>query len=300
MINGRELQAGDAPPPVSTVSISVGYFNVLDVKLLEGRLFDDADGTPGHENAIVNERLAQMFLSDGVRLGRHIRLADGGAANASPWLTVVGVSPNVRQRTQGLLPDPVVYLPLAAAPPASLALIARTASVPGALASPLREAVRALDPTLPLYRTKTMDDVINQSLWNARMSQDIIATIALIGLLLSAVGLYAVAAHTVVDRTREIGLRIALGAQQAQVVWSVLRGALWQLAAGVVLGTLGSVLWSQPWVPRTPDAQLQPRAIDPTILVPAVLVLTAVALIACYLPARRATKVDPMVALRCE
>jgi predicted permease len=300
IINGLALQAGDTPAPVSTVSISAGYFDALDVKLREGRMFDGADGTPGHENAIVNERLAQMFFGDGVPLGRHIRLGDTGTANASPWLTVVGVSPNVRQRTQGLLPDPVVYVPLAAAPPADLALIARTASTPAALVSPLREAVRALDPGLPFYRTKTMEEVINQSLWNTRMSQDILATIALIGLLLSAVGLYAVAAHAVADRTREIGLRMALGAQRAHVMWSVLRGAMWQLGAGVVLGTFGSVLWDQPWVPRNADAQLQPRAIDATILISVVLVLAAVALVACYVPARRATEVDPMVALRCE
>jgi putative ABC transport system permease protein len=299
-ISGRETQSGDALPPVSTVSISADYFKVLDVTLLEGRPFDDADGTAGHETAIINARLAEMFLGDGVRLGRRIRLADRGGAEGAPWLTIVGVSPNVRQHTQGLLPDPVVYTPIVAAPPASLALMARTAYAPGALAAPLREAVRGLDPTLPLYRTRSLDDVINQNLWNARISQDIIATIALIGLLLSAVGLYAVAAHAVADRTREIGLRMALGAQRAQVVWPVLRGALRSLAAGMVVGALGSVLWSQLWLPRNPDALLQPRATDPAVLIPVVLVMTTVELVACYLPARRATSVDPMIALRCE
>ena len=155
-INGRELQAGEIPPPVSTVSISVGYFNGLDVRLLEGRGFDDADGTPGHGTAIFNERLAQMFLGDGVRVGRQIRLGDKGPANTSPWLTVVGVSPNVRQRTQGLLPDPVVYMPLAAGPPASLALMARRRFTPGR-SRHLAGSRMALDPTLPLYRTKSMD-----------------------------------------------------------------------------------------------------------------------------------------------
>jgi predicted permease len=299
-IDGRAPEAGDAPPRVSTVSIGARYFDVLDVKLRKGRLFDGVDGLPGHENVIVNERLAQMFFGDGDPLGRRVRLGESGTATASPWLTIVGVSPNVRQRPQGLLPDPVVYVPLAGAPPASLALIARAASAPAALVSPLREAVRALDPSLPLYRTRTMDEVINRSLWNSRMSQDIIATIALIALLLSAVGLSSVAAHAVADRTREIGVRIALGAQQVDVAWRVVRDALSQVAAGMVLGTAGSVLWEQPWVPRSPDAQLEPRAIDPTILIPVALVMVVVALIACYLPARRATKIDPVIALRCE
>jgi len=214
------------------------------------------------------------------------------------WTTIVGVSPTVRQRSLPD-PDPVVYLPVRAAPPPVAAIVVRTPSEPATIAPRLRDAVRALDPGLPLYRLMPLEQALVESQWNARVSNMIATSIALVALGLAAVGLYAVTAHAVVQRTQEIGIRMALGADTLHVVLIVVRRAMVQLALGVVAG-VGCILgWERVFSQNTGAAGLY-RLSDPANLTAVALVLLVVAVIASIAPAWRAAHLDPVTALRYE
>lgn len=159
-----------------------------------------------------------------VGIGPHYLITAEGAKPSDSWLTIVGVSPTVRQRDLRE-PDPIVYLPLRAAPAAIVSLMARSRASPDTLGSTLREAVRRLDPDVPLYRVMTLDRAIEDARWNGRLSSTLAVSISLIAVALAAVGLYAVTAHAVAQNMPEIGVRIALGAQPSHLAWMTLKGA---------------------------------------------------------------------------
>lgn len=159
---------------------------------------------------------------------------------ASAWLTIVGLVPNVRQRNfQQPNPDAIVYVPYRMEPERGLSIVARTQGDPTALTNAFRDAVRAVDPDLPVFQVFPMDHVLAQARWPFRVFGSLFATFALIALLLSGVGLYAVTAYSVTQRTQEIGVRMALGAQPTQVSWLILRQGLLQLAIGLTIGMAG-------------------------------------------------------------
>lgn len=295
-IDGQPPVPGQPPPTVSTLAIGSAYFATLGVSVLEGRDFVDTDGRPGHETAIVNQRFAAMHFPGQDPVGRRIRLMTPNTPATSQWVTIVGISPTIRQRPQGIEPDPVVYLPLRAAPPVTTAVMMRNLSDTGALAPLLREELRVLDPDLPVYRVMTMEQVISESKLNGRVSQALITIIACIALLLAAVGLYAVTAHAVAQRTQEIGIRMALGARSPQVMTLVLKQAARQLGLGLIMGVLGTVAWQ--WL--FGDSSQRYRMTDPIGLVIVAVLIIAVGLVACLWPVRRATSLDPVLALRCE
>jgi putative ABC transport system permease protein len=297
-IEGRPANARDALPTVWTLTVSTRYFDALELRLRRGRAFTDRDGAPGHETAIVNQRFADMYFAKDDPLEHRIRLKEAAASGSpAPWLAIVGVSPTVRQR--GLPdPDPVVYLPLRAVPPLSAVVVARSPSQPSAIAPALRDSVRSIDPDLPLYRIMSMEQALNESQWNGRVSNMIITGIAFVALCLAAIGLYAVTAHTVVQRTQEIGIRIALGAERRHVVRIVLRRAMAQLAFGIAAGVGCTLAWERLFSANAPLAGQ--RMSDPMNLVAVSALLAGVALIACLSPVWRATRVDPVVTLRYE
>ena len=240
----------------------------------------------------MNERFAAAHFNDGSALGRRIRLAAANTPGAaSPWLTIVGVSPIVRQ-SSSVDPEPVVYLPLRGDPPATAAVIVRGPSDAASVAPLLREEVRSLDPDLPIYRVLTMEQAIAEAAWNPRIAAWIISIISFIALCLSVVGLYAVTAHSVAQRTQEIGVRVALGAEPRQVRQMVLRRAMTQLAWGLAAGTVCTLAWDRLFAGGDGN--------DVTDMVIVATVLVSVAGAACLVPAWRATRVDPVVALRME
>ena len=264
-------------------------------------MFDALDGTPGHDTAIVNQRFAAMHFGGDDPIGRRIKLMpDGPAPPGAPepvWMTVVGISPTIRQRNfQDAQPDPVVYVPLRAQAPSFAMLIIKAQRDAASLTSLAREEVRAIDPDLPLFGILTMDQLLAQQRWPFRVFGTMFAIFAVIALALSAVGLYAVTAYSVSQRTQEIGVRMALGAQAPQVWWLILRRSIVQMAIGLAIGIGGAL-----GVGKLLESVLvQTGTRDPVTLMSIVALLVLVSIAACFWPARRATRLDPVNALRYE
>jgi hypothetical protein len=278
---------------VTTIAVGDGYFDVLGLRLVRGRLFNDSDGTAGHEVAIVNERLAQLYLPNQDPIGRSIRLTDD--PSREEWLTIVGVSPSVRQQYARDALDPVVYLPYNARPPAITALIIRADTNAAAIMSAMRTGVHAVDPDVPMYDVMMLDEAIRiRRWWIGEFSPALIYTIGAIVLLMTVVGLFTVTLHSVHQRRQEIGVRRALGAMSYGIVWLVLRRAVAQLGLGLFVGLLLGLAWDRVF------PQTNPTGVDPAIMIPSAVIVVTVSLAACIWPARRAAQLDPTIAMRTE
>ena len=277
---------------VSVVNASDRYFEILRVPLVRGRAFTAVDGRPGNEAAVVNERFVRMFLGDQEPIGARIRLGSEETA----WLQIVGVATTVRQQQMPSPdPDPVVFLPFRASNPGTTAIIVRTAGDPAAAVSLLRTAVAGIDPNLPLYRVMSLEQAVKNAVWNGTLSDVLVKSIAVVALLLAMVGLYAVTSQTVAWWSRELGLRVALGARGRAIAWLVLRRMLVQLSAGFALGVLAVVAYDRTFNSGTGNDN---NLAEPGALALTMLVIVIVALVACLVPIRRAVRVDPIEALR--
>jgi len=298
-IDDQQPPPGRTPPTVWTITTSARYFDAVGVAAIRGRGFGDRDGLPGYESAIVNQRFADMFFAGQDAVGRRMRLMEPNvpAADAPP-LTIVGVVPSIRQRTTSADPDPIVYLPLAAAPPISAVMFVRGTADAAPTAAAIRDALRDIDPELPLYRTMSMAQAIDGSRWNARVSEWLLYSITAVAIGLASLGLYAVIAHAILQRTREIGIRIALGATRGRVVSMVARQSALHFALGIAAGVVCVFAFARltegPNGGRVTGYQITSAS---TLAAVAVLlgVITAVASIA---PAWRACRVDPARTLR--
>jgi putative ABC transport system permease protein len=294
-----DVEAQPQPAPDSrrsawTVAVSPGYFATFGVTLERGRDFAEDDGLPGQASVIVNHRFAELFFSDGDPLGQRIALSPKPNAAAAPtsW-TIVGVAPSIRQRPVSE-PDPVVYLPFRSTATGNATLLVRSAGDTGNVTSFLRNEMARLDPNLPLYRVRTMAQVIRDLRWNGRLSNALFLALTCIAVSLATVGLYAVASYGVSQETREIGLRMALGARPRQVGLLVIKRIAVQLAAGFGGGIVCTKLWVSMFRTDRPTIS----AADPGSLIIVAIVLTVLAAIACYVPVRRATRLDPVAAIR--
>ena len=308
-IDGRPTPADTQVPRVAYITIAGQYYDVLGTTVRRGRAFTQADGGPGAEVAIVNERFAAQHFPKEDPLGRRIRLLTGDGRPAPPppagqppppepkWLTIVGVSPTIRQgNPQALEPDAVVYVPHRLEAPGFMTILTRSQLESGALTMQVRQAVQAIDPDLPVFGIQTMNQFLAQARWPYRVFGTMFAIFAAIALVLSAVGIYAVTAYSVTQRTQEIGVRMALGAQRGQVSALILRQGLIQLAIGLTLGVAGALPLSN--VLQSLVVQIPTK--DPVTFGVILGILIAVTLSACLVPARRATKLDPLVALRAD
>jgi putative ABC transport system permease protein len=283
----------NAARPALTLAIGSTYFETIGLPLSRGRSFDARDGLPGQQVAIVNERFAELYLADRDAIGRRVRLIDAGAPPASPvWLTIVGIAPTIRHSPGAA--RPVVYLPLRAQPAATIALMMRGNGETAALAPLVREQMRMLDADLPIYNISTLERVSQQSRWVPRATSSLLTLFAAIATLLSAIGLYAVTAYSISQRTSEIGIRMALGAQRRQVSWLFLRAALGHVGLGLAIGISGAMAVAQ----LLRGTLVQTNALDPLTFAGVIVLLGMVAVLACLVPTWRASALDPAVALR--
>jgi putative ABC transport system permease protein len=298
IVAGRAPDPAGKPPTTHYLSIGDRFFETTRLPIVRGRTLSPTDGDAGREAAVVNERFAALFFPDDDPIGRRIQLIDRRAAvQQFPWLTIVGVSRSVPSPFANQPDQPVVYQSFRAdpAPQRSMGLI--IADMPlQAAASAVREEIRALRPGLAVYAIEPLEVAVARG----RMGQKLLGTwlgiLAGIGVLLASLGLYAQTSHSVVQRTQEIGIRVALGAPIGRVIWLFLRRSLTHLALGVAFGMVGA-LWAGKLFAsflNNADARDYPT----TALV--TLVLVAIATVASLLPARRASRVDPIVALRHE
>ncbi len=292
---GRPLPPSDQTPLAYDVSVSSDYFSVLQIPLLQGRLFPPNVTADGPRVVIVNEALARQFWPGENPVGKRIGRAD---PKNKEWDEVIGVVGNVGFAGDLASPDTrlQMYRPLVQEPWSYLSIALRTANAPEALAPSLPATIAAIDPDLPAYHIRTVEEALDRNMHNLRLTNQILTGFAFLGLLLAAIGLYGVIAGLVVQRTSEFGIRFALGAQTRDVLWLVLGTGLRLALAGTILGLAGSYALMKLCAALMPNLPGQ----DYSLVAATVVTLLAVALVACWLPARRATKVDPMEALRAE
>jgi putative ABC transport system permease protein len=294
-IAGRPAAAGDRIETVTAVFVAPRYFATLGVALVSGRELVAADGLPGQYHAVVSERFVAEFLGGAAPLGQRFTLGEPGSDGDPRWFTIAGVAPAIRQRP-GQPPGAVVYLPHRLAPTPDTSLVVRSSLDTGALVTLLRAEVQALDPDLPLYQVRTMAQVVRDADWNGRLSNRLFLYITVIAVVLATAGLFSVAAYGVSTRTREIGLRIALGAGSLDVVRLVVRRAAVQAALGFAAGLALTKLWAWMFPAGLPDVSTT----DPQSLAIVAAILIVMMLVACIVPARRAARLDPLTALRHE
>jgi predicted permease len=300
---GSASGATRAAPRRTVQMIAIGnrYFETLGLSLRRGRALTRDDARPGQEAIVVNERFAARFFAGVDPIGRRVRLPEVSAdAVPGPWFTIVGISPPVRQEPMSDAAA-VVYLPLPiiARPGVDIALMARgseTGSASGVTAATrvIRDAVRSLDADAAMYQVQSVRRLSEQSRWNHRVIGTLLTVFALVATMLSALGLYAVTSYGMSQRTAEIGLRMALGARPAGIAWLFVRRTLILVAIGVALGAAGAVGAGR--IIR--GLLVRTSASDPVTLTAAIVLLAAVAVAACVIPARRAARLDPLAALR--
>jgi putative ABC transport system permease protein len=283
--------AGDpgARPVVHHFQVSPGYFETMGVRIVRGRAFADSDRAGAEQVAIVSDTAARMFWSGEDPLGQRLRFSPD-----TPWMTVIGVAGDVLNRRLTEEPQPILYRSLEQSSDLSLALLVRTrAAIPGLAESVARE-VRAVDPDLPVYAPRTMSELIEAGVAQRRFLMRVLVAFGTLATALALLGIYGVMAYSVSRRTREIGIRMAIGARQADVLRMVMRGGMALTAGGVVVGIGASLGLSR--VARSQLFGVQPS--DPLTIASVLALMTAGAAMAAYLPARRAARVDPVAALR--
>jgi putative ABC transport system permease protein len=285
-----EGQAVDIPD-ARTTAVSSDYFRALGIPLVEGRPFTDADRENSPSVAIVDESFARRYCPSGKCLGGRI----GSWVRRKDWLTIVGVAANARDWAEAE-PHPKIYLPFSQASEPYMTVLVRTAGNPKLWASAVCSQVASVDKNQPPHDLMTLEDLRTQSLAPRRVNMLLVGAFAALGLILASVGIYGVVSYSVSQRTHEIGIRMALGAERGDVLRIVAGQRLRSVFIGVGIGVAASIGLTR--FLQTMLFGIKPT--DPTTFVSVSLILLMVAWLACYIPARRATKVDPMVALRYE
>jgi putative ABC transport system permease protein len=297
-VSGSDFRIEGHPEPeagkemiINTRSISPGYLQTLEVPLLKGRDFSDRDKSDAPQAAIINNELARIYFPNEDPLGKRITFDDGES-----WISIVGIIGDVKQLGLDSAAKPEVYFPYLQAPSPSMSIVVRTSSDPLSLAASVKRQIQTLDRDLPIDDAKTMQQLLAESNSGRRFNMLLLTVFALVALVLAIVGIYGVMSYTVTQRTHEIGIRVAIGAQSRDVFRMVIGQGMRLAIIGVAFGLVGAF-----GLTRLMTSMLfgvEPT--DPATFVIIGVLLTVVALVACYIPGRRATKVNPLVALRYE
>lgn len=293
-IEGLPHPDPENPPQVSMVVESLDYLQTVGVPLQQGRLFDANDGETGREAVIVSRAFAARHWPDATALGQRIRMVSD--TDDEPWMTIIGICADMDLNPGEADSPPTIHLTYQQQSWGWMGLILRTNGDAATLATPVRQIVQRIDPTLPLFEANTLAAGLERQRWFLKVFGTVFSVFAFTGLLMAAVGIYGVIAHQTVRRTREIGIRMALGATARHIARLVLSRGLTQLGIGLLLGLAGA--YGATSLLTSTGLLLGISAHDPLLFSSIIALLTTVGLSACWLPARRATKVTPTEALR--
>jgi putative ABC transport system permease protein len=285
--------AGGPPPEAEYRSVTPGYFEAMGIPLIAGRGFQPPDRGDSTLSTLVSETFARRFLAGVSPLGQRVRL--GPNPNA-PWRTIVGVVGDVRDLGLGAPPRPDVYVLFTQSPSSAMSLVLRTTGDPIGTVGPARAAIRALDPDVPISKVVTLKDLVGGSVARSRSAGWLLGGFAGLALLLAVIGIYGVMSYLVTQRAREMGVRIALGARTGDILRLALREGLRLGTLGATLGLVAAFGATRALVKLLYGV----RPDDPLTYATVTLLLMAALLLACYIPARRATRIDPVEALRHE
>jgi len=293
-IEGRLSDPANRPTAFYN-KVSPDLFRTMEIPVSKGRPFNEHDDQKAQKVIIINETLARRHFPGEDPIGRRMTLEDENPKEED-WATIVGVVKDTRPLAMDGKPVPEMYVPFAQQPGRSIALMIRTTNKPESIAAAVRRNVQALDSNQLAYGLRTFEGVMSEAVAKPRFRASLLGVFAAVALILAMVGVYGVMSYAVTQRTREIGIRMALGAEPRDALKMVMKQGAKLAAAGVAIGLGGAAALT--WLIE--GLLFDVRAADPATFVTAPLLLAGAALLACYIPARRATKVDPIVALRCE
>lgn len=289
-LEGREQSR--KPLLVERADVTPEYFHVLGIPLLRGRLLGDADNATAPQVAVINETMARMYWPDGDPIGKRFTMT----RRKPVWVTVIGVLPDARTESLEQRSAPQFYCSIYQQGSKELAVFLRGQLDTAAIPEQVRNLIQSVNPELPVYGAQTLDDAVSISLAERRLSMEIVACFAVTALLLAALGIYGTISYVVSARTREIGIRLALGARRGKILTMFLLQGVALAFAGAALGLVGALIVGH----LMAGLLYGVTPYDPLTFISMTLVLSTVALLACYIPARRATRVDPLVALHYE
>jgi predicted permease len=291
VVEGHEPGPGNVAPVFSIRVVTPGYFDTMGIALLRGRDIDPADNQGSQLVALVDQTLARRYWPSDDPVGKRIRFEW-----SDDWMTIIGLVGGIKDDALGDPPKPHVYISSRQWPLGRFYLVSRTEGDPTAAVSAIRGEIQQIDPDLPVYSVQTMTQAMAKTLHGQRLTNSLLIGFAALAVLLAAAGIYGVMSLNVNSRVQEFGIRTALGARPRDVLGLVLRNGMSLAAAGIAVG-VGSALWLMRFLE---SLLFEVKPADLPTFAAAVLLLAAVALVACYLPARRAVKIDPMIALRYE
>jgi predicted permease len=291
-IEGQPALKRTDRPSAALGSISPNYFRTLEIPIIEGRTFTDQDREPAPPVAIVNAMLARKYFAGQDPVGKRVRFGDSG----EDWITIVGVVGDSRNVGLNEPPTPLLYLPYHTFPLAFMGIVARSGGGSGVVASIVRSAVKNIDPEMPVDKIVPLRELLTESVAEPRFRTLLLGAFALLAVALASVGVYGLISFSVTQRTREIGIRVALGAQARQVVMPLVLEGMTLAITGIALGVAGSFAATR----LLAGFLFGVRPTDPLTHFAVVVLLLGVALLATYIPSRRAARVDPINALRTE
>jgi putative ABC transport system permease protein len=295
-IEGREVAKKDEPS-ADIFMTGVGYFRTLGIPIVKGRDFETRDQYGSTPVVIINEEFARQFFPNEDPIGKRMRPGLRMFEGEKPtFKEIVGVVGNIRNRTLSTPPEPNYYVPQTQVPFSQMTVVVKTTTDPKSVLSAVTKEVAAMDPELPLFGVKTMREYLASSVATPRFSTTLLSIFAGVALVLTLVGLYGVMSYSVAQRTNEIGIRLALGAQTRDVLVMIVKQGSKLILLGLVIGLAGAYALTR----LISSLLFGVTTKDPLTFGAAAMLLALVAFLACYIPAWRATKVDPMDALRYE
>jgi putative ABC transport system permease protein len=293
-VEGRPLDMTGKPPHAYVRTLAPDYFKVMGISLIQGRDFGTEDTDKSVPVVIVNEALARGFFAQGEAIGQRIKI--GAPGSPRPWMLITGVVKDVKSDGLDALATPEMYLPFSQNISSAMTLVVRTNSNPANSIAAVRGTVQAIDKDQPVYNVRTIAQLFNESIAQRRLNMLMLVAFAIIALLLATSGIFGLMAYTVAQRTHEIGVRMALGAQKSDILKLIFGQGMSLTIIGLGLGLVAAFALTR----LMSSLLFGVSATDPLTFLSISLLIAAVALVACYIPARRAMKVDPMIALRYE